>query len=231
MTPERTTPAARERAIGGLEVGEELPDFELLDHAGNHRRLSALVGGTRRSCSSSEVGGAPRSRRSSGGSSCCRMTRRSPTRGSSRSASIDPRSTPRCAPASGPAGHSCRTRIATSSLSWVFARRPTPSTIRTCPRCWWLIPDAGSSRRTTATGTGGGRRTASSCTTSASSPGRFAPTGTPRRREPILVGPDRGTCLRRGCSCPRLQAGRAPGGNTRGLAPAGKAGSSCPACG
>ena len=45
LTPEQATPTARERAIGGLEVGGELPDFELLDHAGNRRRLSALVGG------------------------------------------------------------------------------------------------------------------------------------------------------------------------------------------
>ena len=44
-TPGQAIPTARERAIGGLEVGGELPDFELLDHAGNRRRLSALVGG------------------------------------------------------------------------------------------------------------------------------------------------------------------------------------------
>lgn len=42
---EQATPPARGRAIGGLEVGGELPDFELLDYAGNRRRLSALVGG------------------------------------------------------------------------------------------------------------------------------------------------------------------------------------------
>ena len=58
MIPGQATPTARERAIGGLEVGRELPDFELLDHnasaswdaastpvAGNRRPLSALVGG------------------------------------------------------------------------------------------------------------------------------------------------------------------------------------------
>jgi peroxiredoxin len=41
--------AAPERAggdtIGLLAVGERVPDFELLDHAGNLRRLSGLVGG------------------------------------------------------------------------------------------------------------------------------------------------------------------------------------------
>jgi peroxiredoxin len=31
--------------VGLLAVGEALPDFELLDHAGNRRRLSDLVGG------------------------------------------------------------------------------------------------------------------------------------------------------------------------------------------
>jgi peroxiredoxin len=31
--------------VGLLGVGERLPDFELLDHAGNRRRLSNLVGG------------------------------------------------------------------------------------------------------------------------------------------------------------------------------------------
>jgi len=31
--------------IGHLAVGERVPDFELLDHAGNRRRLSNLVGG------------------------------------------------------------------------------------------------------------------------------------------------------------------------------------------
>jgi len=31
--------------VGPLAVGEQLPDFELLDHAGNRRRLSQLVGG------------------------------------------------------------------------------------------------------------------------------------------------------------------------------------------
>jgi peroxiredoxin len=31
--------------VGLLAVGEQLPDFELLDHAGNRRRLSSLVGG------------------------------------------------------------------------------------------------------------------------------------------------------------------------------------------
>ena len=31
--------------VGLLAVGEQLPDFELLDHAGNRRRLSQLVGG------------------------------------------------------------------------------------------------------------------------------------------------------------------------------------------
>jgi len=32
-------------AVGGLAVGGQVPDFELLDHAGNQRRLSKLVGG------------------------------------------------------------------------------------------------------------------------------------------------------------------------------------------
>ncbi|MBV9197457.1 MAG: redoxin domain-containing protein [Solirubrobacterales bacterium] len=32
-------------AVGLVAVGERLPDFELLDHAGNRRRLSDLVGG------------------------------------------------------------------------------------------------------------------------------------------------------------------------------------------
>jgi peroxiredoxin len=32
-------------AVGLLAVGGQLPDFELLDHAGNRRRLSDLVGG------------------------------------------------------------------------------------------------------------------------------------------------------------------------------------------
>lgn len=32
-------------AVGLLAAGERLPDFELLDHAGNQRRLSDLVGG------------------------------------------------------------------------------------------------------------------------------------------------------------------------------------------
>lgn len=31
--------------VGLLSVGAQLPDFELLDHAGNRRRLSQLVGG------------------------------------------------------------------------------------------------------------------------------------------------------------------------------------------
>jgi peroxiredoxin len=44
-TPGQTTPTVGERAIGKLELGGKLPDFELLDHAGNRRRLSALVGG------------------------------------------------------------------------------------------------------------------------------------------------------------------------------------------
>jgi peroxiredoxin len=46
------TPAAPEieptggaDVVGLLAVGEQLPDFELLDHAGNRRRLSQLVGG------------------------------------------------------------------------------------------------------------------------------------------------------------------------------------------
>ena len=32
-------------AVGELAVGGQVPDFELLDHAGNRRRLSHLVGG------------------------------------------------------------------------------------------------------------------------------------------------------------------------------------------
>jgi peroxiredoxin len=49
MSDPRTT--AEIKATGGadvvglLAVGEQLPDFELLDHAGNRRRLSQLVGG------------------------------------------------------------------------------------------------------------------------------------------------------------------------------------------
>ena len=31
-------------AVGELAVGGQVPDFELLDHAGNRRRLSQLVG-------------------------------------------------------------------------------------------------------------------------------------------------------------------------------------------
>jgi peroxiredoxin len=31
--------------VGELAVGRQIPDFELLDHAGNRRRLSELVGG------------------------------------------------------------------------------------------------------------------------------------------------------------------------------------------
>jgi peroxiredoxin len=31
--------------VGGLRIGEQLPDFDLQDHAGNRRRLSDLVGG------------------------------------------------------------------------------------------------------------------------------------------------------------------------------------------
>src|SRR3974390_816535 len=31
--------------VGLLAAGRQLPDFELLDHAGNQRRLSQLVGG------------------------------------------------------------------------------------------------------------------------------------------------------------------------------------------
>ena len=32
-------------AVGELAVGGQVPDFDLLDHAGNRRRLSELVGG------------------------------------------------------------------------------------------------------------------------------------------------------------------------------------------
>jgi peroxiredoxin len=35
----------RADAVGMLAIGELLSDFELLDHAGNRRRLSSLVGG------------------------------------------------------------------------------------------------------------------------------------------------------------------------------------------
>jgi peroxiredoxin len=37
--------AANTDVVGLLAAGWQLPDFELLDHAGNHRRLSQLVGG------------------------------------------------------------------------------------------------------------------------------------------------------------------------------------------
>jgi peroxiredoxin len=37
--------AAGADAVGELAVGGQVPDFELLDHAGNQRRLSELVGG------------------------------------------------------------------------------------------------------------------------------------------------------------------------------------------
>jgi peroxiredoxin len=45
MIDGRARPTAREGAIGELAVGQELADFELLDHASNRRRLSDLVGG------------------------------------------------------------------------------------------------------------------------------------------------------------------------------------------
>ena len=48
MTGARTHPDPDGRGadtVGVLAVGGQLPDFELLDHAGNRRRLSQLVGG------------------------------------------------------------------------------------------------------------------------------------------------------------------------------------------
>jgi hypothetical protein len=44
MIADQRTPAAAADSVGALRVGGELPDFELLDHAGNRRRLSELVG-------------------------------------------------------------------------------------------------------------------------------------------------------------------------------------------
>ena len=45
MTGSQTREAAGADTVGLLGVGERLPDFELLDHADNSRRLSSLVGG------------------------------------------------------------------------------------------------------------------------------------------------------------------------------------------
>jgi peroxiredoxin len=45
MTPGHATHTAREHPIGELELEGTVPDFELLDHAANRRRLSALVAG------------------------------------------------------------------------------------------------------------------------------------------------------------------------------------------
>jgi len=45
MIGHQATSAAAAHSIGALSVGGGLPDFELLDHAGNRRRLSHLVGG------------------------------------------------------------------------------------------------------------------------------------------------------------------------------------------
>jgi peroxiredoxin len=48
MTERKTAlegdPAAGSDVVGMLAAGQQLPDFELLDHAGNKRRLSQLVG-------------------------------------------------------------------------------------------------------------------------------------------------------------------------------------------
>src|SRR6516225_6396764 len=41
----RTAGGTGTDTVGLLAVGEQLPDLELLDHAGNRRRLSDLVGG------------------------------------------------------------------------------------------------------------------------------------------------------------------------------------------
>ena len=139
--PEQAIPTARERVMGDWRWGESFLTLSFSITRATAAGCQRLLAGTRRSCSSSEVGGAPRNRHSSDGSSCCRMMRRSPTRGLSRSASIHRRSRPRSRRARGPLDL-LRTRIATSSLSWVFARRPTPSTIRTCPRCSWLTPNS-----------------------------------------------------------------------------------------
>jgi peroxiredoxin len=45
MTASHTLGRAGADTVGLLAVGERLPDFELLDHADNRRRLSSLVGG------------------------------------------------------------------------------------------------------------------------------------------------------------------------------------------
>ena len=45
MIGHQATSAAAAHSIGALSLGGALPDFELLDHAGNRRRLSHLVGG------------------------------------------------------------------------------------------------------------------------------------------------------------------------------------------
>jgi peroxiredoxin len=44
MIAEEMTPAASADNIGALRLGGVIPDFELLDHARNQRRLSELVG-------------------------------------------------------------------------------------------------------------------------------------------------------------------------------------------
>ena len=44
MIGHQATSAAAAHSIGALSLGGALPDFELLDHAGNRRRLSELVG-------------------------------------------------------------------------------------------------------------------------------------------------------------------------------------------
>ena len=44
MTDAQTPPLGAPDSIGALRVGGNVPDFELLDHAGNRRRLCELVG-------------------------------------------------------------------------------------------------------------------------------------------------------------------------------------------
>ena len=68
-------------AVGELAVGGQVPDFELLDHAGNRRRLSQLVGGDPTVLHFYRGCGPPRSRRSSVASWLSRKMPRSPTRG------------------------------------------------------------------------------------------------------------------------------------------------------
>jgi peroxiredoxin len=43
MIADQTIPVAAAESVGALSVGGDLPDFKLLDHAGNDRRVSELV--------------------------------------------------------------------------------------------------------------------------------------------------------------------------------------------